>query len=154
MLTLRSSRFLRAAENATAISAAAPTSATTMKPTNAWLIPNVSAAFCTDSTKISLTNATSTVTTANVASASPSGHGGSVASAGSARAKGSQCVPSENTKPNPYPTISSRNEECDTGKQQQGRVQPAAGPVVLLHMVPETTEKKGRAQHEKRIGHN
>ena len=32
-------------------------SATTIKPTNAWLIPNVSAAFCTDSTKISLTGA-------------------------------------------------------------------------------------------------
>src|SRR5215470_17462348 len=39
--TLRSSRSFRAAENATAISAAPPTSATTIKPTNAWLLPNV-----------------------------------------------------------------------------------------------------------------
>jgi hypothetical protein len=34
MLTLKSRRFLRAAENAAAISAAAPTKATTMNPTN------------------------------------------------------------------------------------------------------------------------
>src|SRR6185369_2027160 len=39
MLTLRSRWFLRAAEKAAAISAAAPTSATTMKPTKAGVIP-------------------------------------------------------------------------------------------------------------------
>ena len=45
MLTLISRRFRRAAENATAISAAAPTSATMMKPTKAGLNPKVSPAF-------------------------------------------------------------------------------------------------------------
>src|SRR5436305_3169959 len=69
MLTLMSRRSLRAAAKATANSAAAPTTETTMKPTNAGLIPKVSAAFCTDSTKISLTSATSTVTTSSVPTA-------------------------------------------------------------------------------------
>ena len=96
MPTLKSSRFLRAPENAEAISAAPPTSATTMKPTNAGLIPNVSAAFCTDSTKISLTNATSTVTPASVARARPIGHGAWPASPDSALANSSRCVFSEN----------------------------------------------------------
>src|SRR5436190_7130026 len=73
MPTLRSSRFLRAPENAEAISAAPPTSATTMKPTNAGVIPKASAAFCTDSTNTSLTNATRTVTPTSVARAKPSG---------------------------------------------------------------------------------
>jgi hypothetical protein len=46
MLTLMSRRSLRAAENATAISAAAPTSGTMMNPTKAGLIPpNVSPAY-------------------------------------------------------------------------------------------------------------
>ena len=62
MPTLRSNRFLRAPENAEAIFAVAPTSATTMNPTNAGVIPNVTAGSCTDSTKISLTSATGTVT--------------------------------------------------------------------------------------------
>ena len=66
-----------------------------------------SAAFCTDSTKISLTSATSTVTTASVTRASPMGHAGSLGSACSALAKISRCVLSENSKPKPYPTISS-----------------------------------------------
>ena len=73
MPTLRSSRFLRAPENAEAISAAPPTSATTIKPTNAGVIPNVTAACCTDSTNTSLTSATSTVTPASVARAKPNG---------------------------------------------------------------------------------
>ena len=60
---------------ADAISAAAPTSATTMNPTNAGVIPNVVAASCTDSTKTSLTNATSTVTPASVTRATPIGMG-------------------------------------------------------------------------------
>ncbi len=77
MPTLRSSRFLRAPENADAISAAPPTSATTMNPTKAGVIPNASAACCTDSTNTSLTSATSTVTPASVASARPIGHGAS-----------------------------------------------------------------------------
>ena len=46
-----------------------------MKPTNAGVIPNASAAFCTDSTKISLTSATNTVTPASVARARPNGPG-------------------------------------------------------------------------------
>ena len=46
--------------------AAAPTSATTMKPTNAGVMPNETAAYCTDSTKISLTRATVTVITASI----------------------------------------------------------------------------------------
>jgi hypothetical protein len=41
MPTLRSNRFLRAPENAEAISAVAPTSATTMNPTNAGVIPGL-----------------------------------------------------------------------------------------------------------------
>ncbi len=61
---------MRVAENATAILAAAPTSATMMNPTKAGLIPNVSPAFCTDPTNISLTSATNTVTTMNVPTAS------------------------------------------------------------------------------------
>ena len=80
MLTLRSSRFLRAAENAAAISAAAPTSATTMKPTKAGLMPKDLAASCTDPTKTSLTNATKTVTPASVASERPIGHAASPSS--------------------------------------------------------------------------
>src|SRR5438270_10382299 len=74
MLTLISRRFLRAAENATAISAAAPTRATMMNPTKAGLIPSIAAACCNDSTKISLTNATSTVTTRSVPTARLIGH--------------------------------------------------------------------------------
>src|ERR1700745_1940608 len=77
MPTLRSSRFLRAPENAEPISAAPPTSDTTMKPTNAGVIPNATAACCTDSTNTSLTSATSTVTPASVAKAKPHGHGAS-----------------------------------------------------------------------------
>ena len=92
---------MRAAENAEAISAAPPTSATTMNPTNAGLIPNASAAFCTDSTNTSLTSATSTVTPASVARARPSGQGASSASACSAPAKNSRCVLSENSMPSP-----------------------------------------------------
>ena len=106
MPTLKSSRFLRAPENAEAISAAPPTSATTMNPTNACDIPRSSAAFCTDSTKISLTSATSTVTPASVARAKPIGHGVSSDSPESALANSSRCVLSENSKPSPYPTIS------------------------------------------------
>ena len=64
---------MRAAENATAISAAPPTSATTINPMNAGLNPNVSPAFCTDQTKISLTSATRTVTTISVPTATPIG---------------------------------------------------------------------------------
>jgi hypothetical protein len=45
-----SRRSFRAGAKATAYSAAAPTSETIMNPTKAGLIPNVSAAFCTDST--------------------------------------------------------------------------------------------------------
>ena len=64
---------MRAAAKATANSAAAPTSETMMNPTKAGLMPKVSAAFCTDSTKISLTSATSTVTASSVPTASPIG---------------------------------------------------------------------------------
>lgn len=71
---------MRAPEKAELISAAPPTSDTTMKPTNAGVIPNASAAFCTDSTKTSLTSATSTVTPARVARASPMGQGDSPSS--------------------------------------------------------------------------
>ena len=56
-------------------SAAAPTSATTMNPTNAGDVAKFSAAFCTDSTNTSLTSATSTVTPASVGSASVDGQG-------------------------------------------------------------------------------
>src|SRR6516225_5730833 len=55
MPTLKSRRFLRAPENDEPISAAPPTNATTMKPTNAGVLPNASAACCTDSTNTSLT---------------------------------------------------------------------------------------------------
>jgi hypothetical protein len=44
IFTLKSIRFLPAAENPGAISAAPPTSAKTMKPTNAGVIPNATAA--------------------------------------------------------------------------------------------------------------
>src|SRR5262249_47714827 len=57
MPTLRSGRFLRAPEKADAISAAAPTRATTMNPTKAGVMPKATTASCTDSTKISLTKA-------------------------------------------------------------------------------------------------
>ena len=77
-----------------------------MKPTNAGVIPNVSAAFCTDSTKISLTSATSTVTPASVARARPIGHGASPASPDSALANSSGCVFREKSMPNPYATMS------------------------------------------------
>ena len=106
MPTLRSSRFLRAPENAETISAAPPTSATTMKPTNAGVIPNVSAACCTDSTNISLTSATSTVTTASVARAMPIGHGVSWSPPCSAAANNSRWVLSENTMPSAYAQMS------------------------------------------------
>jgi len=86
-------------ENAEAISAAPPTSATTMKPTKACDMPKASAAFCTDSTKISLTSATSTVTPASVASATPIGHGASLSSPCAALANSSRCVFSENSMP-------------------------------------------------------
>jgi len=81
-----------------------------MNPTNAGLIPNVTAASCTDSTKISLTSATSTVTPASVARASPIGHGASPASPDSALAKNSRCVLSENSIPNPYAAMSSTDK--------------------------------------------
>ena len=77
MPTERSSLFLRAPENAAAISAAAPTSDTTMNPTNAGVMPRSWAAAWTDSTKISLTRATKTVTPARIASARPIGHAAS-----------------------------------------------------------------------------
>ena len=92
---------MRAPEKADAISAAPPTRATTTKPTKAGVMPISSAAPCTDSTKISLTSATSTVTPASVASASPIGHGASPASACPALAKNSRCVLSENSRPRP-----------------------------------------------------
>ena len=44
----------RPLENGAAISPAPPTSTTTMKPTKVGVIPNACAAFCADSTKISL----------------------------------------------------------------------------------------------------
>src|ERR1700712_3494756 len=78
-----------------------------MKPTNAGVIPNVTAACCTDSTNTSLTSATSTVTPASVASATPSGNGASPASACSAPANNARCVLSENSRPSPYATMSS-----------------------------------------------
>ena len=62
-------------------------------------MPKASAAFCTDSTKISLTSATNTVTPASVASASRIGHGASPSSACSALANSSRCVFSENSMP-------------------------------------------------------
>ena len=72
-----------------------------MKPTNAGVMPNASAAFCTDSTNTSLTSATSTVTPASVARARPIGHGASPASPCSALANSSRCVFSENSMPSP-----------------------------------------------------
>ena len=77
-----------------------------MNPTNAGVIPNVSAACCTDSTKMSLTSATSTVTPASVARARPIGHGASPASPCSALANNSRCVFRENSMLNPYATMS------------------------------------------------
>src|SRR5947207_125428 len=97
--TLRSNRFLRAPENAEAISAAPPTSATMMKPTKAGVIPNAFAASCTDSTKTSLTKATSRVTPARVARAKPMGQGASPGSPCSTLANSSRCVLSENNIP-------------------------------------------------------
>jgi hypothetical protein len=90
---------LRAPANADAISAAAPTSGTTMKPTKAGVIPNATAASCTDSTNTSLTSATRTVTAASVARARPIGQGASPSSC-SALANNSRCVLSENSMPN------------------------------------------------------
>jgi hypothetical protein len=90
---------LRAPANAEAISAAPPTSATTMNPTKAGVIPKASAAICTDSTKTSLTRATTTVTPARVATASPMGHGASPSSPCPAPANSSGCVLSEKTRP-------------------------------------------------------
>src|SRR5262249_43165467 len=77
MPTLKSSRFLRAADNAEANSAAPPTSATIMKPTKAGESPRAVAACCTDSTNTSLTNATSTVTPASVTRDKTNGHSAS-----------------------------------------------------------------------------
>jgi len=48
-----------------------------MKPTNAGVMPNASAAVCTEATNTWLTSATSTVTAANVISARPIGQGSS-----------------------------------------------------------------------------
>jgi hypothetical protein len=107
MPTLRSSRSLHAPEKAEVISAAPPTSATTMNPTNAGVIPNAAAACCTDSTNTSLTSATSTVAPASVAKARPMGQGASPVSPCSALVKSSRCVFRENSMPRPYATMSS-----------------------------------------------
>ena len=77
-----------------------------MKPTNAGVIPNDTAACCTDSTNTSLTSATSTVTPASVASARPIGHGVSSSPACAAAAKSSRWVLSEKSMPSPYATMS------------------------------------------------
>src|SRR5262249_53143140 len=80
ILTLRSRWFLRAAEKAATISAAAPTRATTMKPTKAGVIPKATAASCTEPTKISLTKATKMVTPNKTPTARPMGQAASVSS--------------------------------------------------------------------------
>ena len=72
-----------------------------MKPTNAGVMPNDSAAFWTDSTNTSLTSATSKVTPASVATDRPIGQGGSTASACSALANNSRWVFSEKSMPSP-----------------------------------------------------
>ncbi len=33
-------------------------------------------------------------------------------------------------------------------------MQSGAGPIVLLNVVPETADKKGRAEHEERVGND
>src|SRR5262249_51111774 len=134
-------------------------------------------AFCTDSTKISLTSATSTVTTASVTRASPMGHAGSLGSACSALAKISRCVLSENSKPKPYPAISSTAKAAEflgqrrgghqisfgdcrgthqrnRGQEQKSRVETGSRAVIFLDVVRETANKKRCSQHEQRVGHN
>ena len=171
-----SSRFLRAAANAEAISAAAPTIATTMNPTNAGLIPNVSAACCTDSTKMWLTIATSTVTPASVARARPIGNIESPASPCDALANNSLCVLSENNMLSAYATISRtdrptlkfwvncspggrvrlrdrrRNQQADGGQEQQARLHAGADAVVFLLVILEAAKQQRDAEHEQRVG--
>src|SRR5512134_3117397 len=98
--TQRSTRFWRAAVQAVVISAAAPTIATTTNPTNAGVMPNVNAACCTDPTKISLTSATSTVTTTSKVVATPMGQTDSPSPPScAAPANNSRCVRKEKNRP-------------------------------------------------------
>ena len=74
---LRSSRSCRAAAKAVSISAAAPTRATTTKPTKAGDRPSFVEAASSVPTKISLTSATKTVVIPSTMSASRSGQASS-----------------------------------------------------------------------------
>ena len=147
-----------------------------MKPTNAGVIPNVSAAFCTDSTKISLTSATSTVTPANVARASPIGHGAWPASPDVRAGEqfGVRLQRKQHTQPvradeqegqtdaqllgerGPRDRVGLRNrrgnQQRDRRQEQQARLHAGADTVVFLDMILESAEEKGRAQHEQRVG--
>ena len=113
--TDRSSRFLRAAENAVVISAAAPTSETTMKPTKAFDIPKARAACWTDPTKISDTSAIRIVATARAPRAAGSGQGFSSCSASPTLWKYSLCVLRENNREIAYVPSRMNDSRTESG---------------------------------------
>ena len=102
MPTLRSSRFLRAPENADAISAAAPDERHHDEADERRRHAELGEAPCTDSTNTSLTSATSTVTADQRRERQADRPRRFAAPrACSAPAKNSRCVLSENTRPSP-----------------------------------------------------
>jgi hypothetical protein len=176
MPTLRSSRFLRAPENAEAISAAPPTSATTMNPTKAGVIPNASAACCTERTKISLTRAI------KHRDAGQRGQGQTQGPRRFARLRvfgaAEELAMRLEREEHPQPVSGyqqqrqahaqllrerraprgvgfrdrRRNQERDRGQEQQRCLKAGARPVVFLQVVLHAAEQERRAQHEQRVG--
>jgi hypothetical protein len=101
-------------------------------------MPNSSAAYCTDSTKISLTSATTTVTAISSAPAIADGPealvlvGAPVRHAGEFRLVRAQ---------------RERQPKC-IGNQQQDRLEAGGSPVVFLRAVLQLAEQQRHAQHE------
>ena len=140
-------------------------------------MPNASAACCTDSTKISLTSATRTVTPASVARATPIGHGASPTSACCTLPNNSRCVFEREQRAQPVGDDEQhreahaqllaerhaggvgmrnrrRNQQRDRGQEEQSRLHAGADAVEFLLVVLESAQQKRRTQDEQRVGDN
>ena len=137
-----------------------------MNPTKVGVIPKASAACCTDSTKISLTSATRTVTTASVARAKPQGprflsfvgvlRTGEEFAVSLQGEQHAECVGGDQQNRQTQAERLSeygarrrfatrgrrRDQQRDRGQEEQACLHAGADAVVFLHVVFQSAEQK------------